>query len=93
MSTRHLEFVTNEIADLPGVESHAYRVGEVLLHDAPPPQPPRRLVIIDAGHFVWEDAADEYAALVTRWWHAGHANTGHAASVAKFSPGGMTSMP
>src|ERR1700746_63495 len=31
MSTRHLEFVTNEIADLPGVESHAYRVGEVLL--------------------------------------------------------------
>src|SRR5947209_20165305 len=31
MSTRHLEFVTNEIADLPGVEPHAYRAGEVLL--------------------------------------------------------------
>jgi pimeloyl-ACP methyl ester carboxylesterase len=24
--------------------------------------------ILDAGHFTWEDAADEYAALVTSWW-------------------------
>jgi pimeloyl-ACP methyl ester carboxylesterase len=27
-----------------------------------------KLDVIDAGHFTWEDAADEYAALVTRWW-------------------------
>jgi pimeloyl-ACP methyl ester carboxylesterase len=26
------------------------------------------LHLIDAGHFVWEDAADEYAALVRAWW-------------------------
>jgi pimeloyl-ACP methyl ester carboxylesterase len=26
------------------------------------------LHLLDAGHFIWEDAADEYAALVTDWW-------------------------
>ena len=26
------------------------------------------LQLIDSGHFVWEDAADQYAALVTGWW-------------------------
>jgi pimeloyl-ACP methyl ester carboxylesterase len=30
--------------------------------------PTSKLDIIDAGHFIWEDAADEYAALVTAWW-------------------------
>ena len=25
------------------------------------------------GHFVWEDASDEYAALVTSWWSVGYA--------------------
>ena len=30
--------------------------------------PKSKLDIIDAGHFTWEDAADEYAALVTSWW-------------------------
>jgi pimeloyl-ACP methyl ester carboxylesterase len=30
------------------------------------------LDIIDAGHFNWEDAADEYAALVTAWWRGGY---------------------
>jgi pimeloyl-ACP methyl ester carboxylesterase len=30
-----------------------------------------KLDLIDAGHFVWEDAADEYAALVTSWWSEG----------------------
>jgi hypothetical protein len=34
--------------------------------------------IIEAGHFTWEDAADEYAALVTRWWGGGYAATGTA---------------
>lgn len=32
-----------------------------------------KLDIIDAGHFTWEDAADEYAALVTSWWAGGYA--------------------
>jgi len=27
--------------------------------------------IIEAGHFTREDAADEYAALVTSWWGGG----------------------
>jgi pimeloyl-ACP methyl ester carboxylesterase len=35
--------------------------------------PKSKLDIIDAGHFTWEDAADEYAALVTSWWSGGHA--------------------
>jgi pimeloyl-ACP methyl ester carboxylesterase len=30
--------------------------------------PHSRLDIIDTGHFTWEDAAIEYAALVTDWW-------------------------
>jgi pimeloyl-ACP methyl ester carboxylesterase len=30
--------------------------------------PHSSLDIIDAGHFTWEDAAAEYAALITRWW-------------------------
>lgn len=29
------------------------------------------LHLLDAGHFIWEDAADEYAALVTDWWAEG----------------------
>jgi pimeloyl-ACP methyl ester carboxylesterase len=30
--------------------------------------PHSELHLIDAGHFIWEDAADEYAALVNAWW-------------------------
>jgi pimeloyl-ACP methyl ester carboxylesterase len=30
--------------------------------------PNSKLDILDVGHFTWEDAADEYAALVTSWW-------------------------
>ena len=40
---------------------------EVLHHHLPN----NTLALLDAGHFVWEDAADEYAALVSSWW-AGH---------------------
>jgi pimeloyl-ACP methyl ester carboxylesterase len=35
--------------------------------------PNSKLDIIDAGHFTWEDGADEYAALVTSWWAGGYA--------------------
>jgi hypothetical protein len=31
--------------------------------------------MIDAEHFVWEDGADEFAALVTSWWRGGYAST------------------
>lgn len=40
--------------------------------------PRSKLDIIDAGHFTWEDAADEYAALVTSWWGGGYATVGPA---------------
>jgi pimeloyl-ACP methyl ester carboxylesterase len=40
--------------------------------------PHSKLDIIDAGHFTWEDAADEYAALVTSWWGGGYATAGPA---------------
>jgi pimeloyl-ACP methyl ester carboxylesterase len=36
--------------------------------------PNSRLDLIDAGHFAWEDGADEYAALVTSWWAGGYAH-------------------
>jgi pimeloyl-ACP methyl ester carboxylesterase len=37
--------------------------------------PNSKLDIIDAGHFTWEDAADEDAALVMSWWGGGYAST------------------
>jgi hypothetical protein len=30
--------------------------------------------LLDAGHFVWVDAADECAALGNSWWAAHHAD-------------------
>jgi pimeloyl-ACP methyl ester carboxylesterase len=33
--------------------------------------PHSKLDIIDAGHFIWEDAAEEYAAVVSAWWTEG----------------------
>jgi pimeloyl-ACP methyl ester carboxylesterase len=33
--------------------------------------PASKLDFIDAGHFVWEDANDEFAEIVTRWWDGG----------------------
>ena len=48
--------------------------------------PNSRLDIIDAGHFTWEDAADEYAALVTSWWRGGYANAGSGGPPGSPSP-------
>ena len=42
--------------------------------------PDSRLDILEAGHFTWEDAADEYAALVTSWWSG---TTGTPADIAR----------
>jgi pimeloyl-ACP methyl ester carboxylesterase len=40
--------------------------------------PNSNLDLLDAGHFAWEDAADEYAALITSWWAGGYATAGAA---------------
>ena len=34
--------------------------------------PHSKLDILDAGHFTWEDATDQYAALVITWWTGGY---------------------
>ena len=36
--------------------------------------PNSKLSIVDAGHFVWEDAADQYSALVSDWWEGGYSS-------------------
>ncbi|MCC8937080.1 alpha/beta hydrolase [Bradyrhizobium sp. Arg68] len=43
------------------------------LHDR---LPKSKLELIDAGHFIWEDAADIYATLVTDWWGGGYTKAG-----------------
>lgn len=35
--------------------------------------PRSKLDLIDASHFIWEDAADEYASIVLSWWGGGYA--------------------
>jgi pimeloyl-ACP methyl ester carboxylesterase len=40
--------------------------------------PRSRLDSVDAGHFTWEDDADDYAGLVTSWWGGGYATAGSA---------------
>jgi pimeloyl-ACP methyl ester carboxylesterase len=42
--------------------------------------PASRLDLVDAGHFVWEDAAVEYAALITSWWNTGYASAAYSAT-------------
>ena len=38
--------------------------------------PNSKLDLIDAGHFTWADAAEEYAELLTSWWSGGYTNAG-----------------
>jgi pimeloyl-ACP methyl ester carboxylesterase len=45
--------------------------------------PKSRLRIVDAGHFAWEDCADEYAALVTSWWAGGYSTCAAESSQGK----------
>jgi len=47
--------------------------------------PHSELHIVDAGHFTWEDAADEYGNVVAAWWAGGFRTklcTSHSARVA-----------
>jgi pimeloyl-ACP methyl ester carboxylesterase len=46
------------------------RVNAEFLHER---LPNSKLDIVDAGHYTWEDAADEYAGLVTSWWGGAYA--------------------
>ncbi len=48
-------------------------VNAEFLHDR---LPRSKLDILDAGHFTWEDTADQYAALVTTWWTGGYRAAG-----------------
>jgi pimeloyl-ACP methyl ester carboxylesterase len=32
--------------------------------------PNSKLDIIDVGHYVWEEGADDYARVITNWWRA-----------------------
>ena len=34
--------------------------------------PKSKLDLVDAGHFTWEDAADQDAEIVAGWWTGGH---------------------
>jgi pimeloyl-ACP methyl ester carboxylesterase len=34
--------------------------------------PKSKLNVIDASHFAWEEAPDEYASIVTEWWSGGY---------------------
>jgi pimeloyl-ACP methyl ester carboxylesterase len=45
-------------------------VNAEFLHDR---LPHSKLDLLDAGHFTWEDGADDYAALVTSWWSGDYA--------------------
>jgi pimeloyl-ACP methyl ester carboxylesterase len=40
--------------------------------------PNSTLHVIDAGHFTWEEAADEYAALAASWWQGGYVTAASA---------------
>jgi pimeloyl-ACP methyl ester carboxylesterase len=38
--------------------------------------PKSKLNMIEAGHFTWEDASEEYAGLIMEWWAGGYATVG-----------------
>jgi pimeloyl-ACP methyl ester carboxylesterase len=71
------------LADLlPNIETPVEIIGGLWDWAVPPSNhrylhqrlPNSKLDLIDAGHFTWEDAADEYARIVTSWWAGDYAN-------------------
>ncbi len=40
--------------------------------------PKSKLNIMDSGHWAWEDAADDFAKMVTSWWAGGYAKAGRS---------------
>jgi hypothetical protein len=63
---------------------HLETPGQIIAGTVPPVNaeylheclPRSELHLIDTGHFVREDAADEYAALVSAWWVDGYKKCG-----------------
>jgi pimeloyl-ACP methyl ester carboxylesterase len=39
--------------------------------------PNSKVDLLDAGHFNWEDAPDDYAKLITDWWAGGYEHAGN----------------
>jgi pimeloyl-ACP methyl ester carboxylesterase len=76
---------------LPRIETPVEIIGGLQDRAVPPSNhrylherlPKSKLDMIDAGHFTWEDAPEEYAEIVTSWWAGGYANTGSAAGQIK----------
>jgi pimeloyl-ACP methyl ester carboxylesterase len=53
-----------------GAQDRAVRpVNGEFLHER---LPKSKLDVIDAGHFTWEDAPDEYAQILSTWWGGGY---------------------
>lgn len=42
--------------------------------------PASKIAVLDAGHYTWEEASDEYAAIVMGWWNGSYAVVGHQAN-------------
>jgi len=40
-----------------------------------------KLSVIDRGHFLWEDSADESARLVRAWWGGGYSTVNRRSQV------------
>lgn len=43
--------------------------------------PMSKLSVIDRGHFLWEDSADESARLVRAWWGGGYSTVNRRSQV------------
>jgi pimeloyl-ACP methyl ester carboxylesterase len=69
---------------LPGIETPVQIIGGMWDWAVPPSNhryldrklPNSKLDLLDAAHFPWEDAPDQYADLVTNWWAGGYAEHG-----------------
>jgi len=61
-----LPSITTPVQIITGTRDHLVpSANAVFLHER---LPRSRLDMLDSGHFVWEEAADQYAALATAWW-------------------------
>ena len=82
-SMRYVQSYPTELEVLQGVLPHIQTPVQIIsgrrdavvplvnaeyLHDR---LPHSELCVIDGGHFIWEDAADEYATFVNAWWAGG----------------------
>jgi pimeloyl-ACP methyl ester carboxylesterase len=93
-SMRYVRSYPTELALLRDLLPHIQTPVEIITGSRDPAVPPvngeflhqrlpnSKFDLVDAGHFAWEDAADEYAALVKNWWAGGYATTRRAPSSA-----------